>query len=466
MVQPEIKTLKDLAGKPFAISRPGALSQYLMFPVLERAGLAKTDISWVPIGGPSERRLALVNNRVKGALLHLDYALVAQRDSNVVELERVVRGNPDYPHELLVIRRELAEKQPQVAIAITRSIIEACRFMAANRERTLEIYRKYTGETDMKLAGAAYDALLAMRGWGVNGGMTRKGQDYVAKLAVENGAKSIPLEAWTDFRFQEEALKQIGRVAGMTLAEPRTPWRGALSTPPPNAASRWSRACRTAGSRRLITQFAGDARFRHVAVNREESAIGLCSGAFFSGIGTFALMGASGFLTCIYAITKINYTYQIPLLIGITLRGRPGDRAKFHQSNGLYLEPVMRAIDMPFVADRARRRHSAPRHRLPAQPRACRGRWWSASRAKCCAGRREMNFEACFRLSRRSAEGRDHRHLGGQQLRAVVGDHRRDRAGVLSRSLDEPRLGVRRRHRARRAEAHRGRASTATARSA
>jgi sulfopyruvate decarboxylase TPP-binding subunit len=61
-------------------------------------------------------------------------------------------------------------------------------------------------------------------------------------------------------------------------------------------------------------------------------------------------MGASGFLTCIYAITKINYTYQIPLLIGITLLGRPGDDAKFHQSNGLYLEPVIRAIDVPFVA--------------------------------------------------------------------------------------------------------------------
>jgi sulfopyruvate decarboxylase TPP-binding subunit len=99
----------------------------------------------------------------------------------------------------------------------------------------------------------------------------------------------------------------------------------------------------------LITRFASDARFRHVSVNREESAIGLCSGAFLSGTGSFALMGASGFLTCIYAITKINYTYQIPLLIGITLRGRPGDRAKFHQSNGLYLEPVIAAIDMPFV---------------------------------------------------------------------------------------------------------------------
>ena len=100
----------------------------------------------------------------------------------------------------------------------------------------------------------------------------------------------------------------------------------------------------------LIARFASDRRFRHVSVNREESAIGLCSGAFLSGTGSFALMGASGFLTCIYAITKINYTYQIPLLIGITLRGRPGDHAKFHQSNGLYLEPVIAAIDMPFVA--------------------------------------------------------------------------------------------------------------------
>lgn len=123
----------------------------------------------------------------------------------------------------------------------------------------------------------------------------------------------------------------------------------------------------------LITHYDRDKRFRHVAVNREESAIGLCSGAFFSGLGTFALMGASGFLTCIYAITKINYTYQIPLLIGITLRGRPGDGAKFHQSNGLYLEQVIQAIDIPFVpvetADDIPRIGTACRHsRVMSRP--------------------------------------------------------------------------------------------------
>jgi sulfopyruvate decarboxylase TPP-binding subunit len=99
----------------------------------------------------------------------------------------------------------------------------------------------------------------------------------------------------------------------------------------------------------MIRHFGADNRFRHVPVNREESAVGLCSGAFFTGAPGVALIGASGFLTCIYAITKINYTYQIPMLFLITMRGDPGDPARFHVSNGLYLRAVMDAIAIPFI---------------------------------------------------------------------------------------------------------------------
>ena len=48
MVQPDIKTVKDLAGQPFAISRPGAQSQYLLFPLLDQAGVAHNAVSWIP----------------------------------------------------------------------------------------------------------------------------------------------------------------------------------------------------------------------------------------------------------------------------------------------------------------------------------------------------------------------------------------------------------------------------------
>ena len=59
-------------------------------------------------------------------------------------------------------------------------------------------------------------------------------------------------------------------------------------------------------------------------------------------------MGASGLMTLIYAITKINYTYEIPLTILATLRGAPGDKAKFHVSNGLYFLPSLDAMSLTY----------------------------------------------------------------------------------------------------------------------
>jgi sulfopyruvate decarboxylase TPP-binding subunit len=54
-------------------------------------------------------------------------------------------------------------------------------------------------------------------------------------------------------------------------------------------------------------------------------------------------------MTVIYALTKINYTYEIPLFLLTTLRGGMGDHHKHHVSNGLYLLPVLDAISLPYV---------------------------------------------------------------------------------------------------------------------
>jgi sulfopyruvate decarboxylase alpha subunit len=99
----------------------------------------------------------------------------------------------------------------------------------------------------------------------------------------------------------------------------------------------------------LISELDRDERVRHIPVNREESAIGLCSGAYMGGMGSVALMGSSGLMTVLYAITKINYSYEIPLLLVTTLRGAPGDHHKHHISNGLYLQPVLNAISLPYM---------------------------------------------------------------------------------------------------------------------
>jgi sulfopyruvate decarboxylase subunit alpha len=98
----------------------------------------------------------------------------------------------------------------------------------------------------------------------------------------------------------------------------------------------------------LIDTIDRDSRFSHIPVNREESAVGLCSGAYMGGMGACALMGASGFMTLVYAITKINYTYEIPMMFMISLRGAMGDSAKYQVSNGLYLDPLLKSINLPY----------------------------------------------------------------------------------------------------------------------
>ena len=58
-------------------------------------------------------------------------------------------------------------------------------------------------------------------------------------------------------------------------------------------------------------------------------------------------------------MTKINYTYEIPLFLMATLRGAVGDHHKHHISNGLYLLPVLDAINMPYTDHRQARTTSA-----------------------------------------------------------------------------------------------------------
>ena len=99
----------------------------------------------------------------------------------------------------------------------------------------------------------------------------------------------------------------------------------------------------------LIKTLDEDERILHVPVNREESAVGLCSGTFFSPLRSAALMGASGMLTCIYAVTKINYTYEIPMFFLVSMRGAMGDTAKYQYANGLYFLKVLDSIDLPYM---------------------------------------------------------------------------------------------------------------------
>jgi NitT/TauT family transport system substrate-binding protein len=214
-VRKELNTIADLRGKAFAISRPGAISQYLMFPLLERAGVPADTVRWLGVGGGYERMLALLAGRVQGALLNVDFAMQALDDPNIKLIQPVADILPDYPVELVVLRKDLLDGNPAAATAITRAVIQACRYIVQNRAGTIEVALKYTPGMNAAVLSRAYDELIRIQGFGVNGGMTTTNLTAAHDLALKNRQidRAVPLDGWIDLRFQQRALDSLGRFA-------------------------------------------------------------------------------------------------------------------------------------------------------------------------------------------------------------------------------------------------------------
>jgi len=215
-VRKEIKTVADLRGKPFAISRPGAISQYLMYPFLDREGIPRNSLQWLGVGGALERMLALKADRVKGAVLMVDFAMEAVNDPNVRIIKSVADLLPEYPVELLVLRKDMLDKKPAAAYAITRAVIQACRYIVENKTGTVDVVLKYAPGMNWAVLDRAYDELMRIKGFGVNGGMTKANMKVAYDLALQNRQidRPISLDQWADFRFQERAVSELGRYAG------------------------------------------------------------------------------------------------------------------------------------------------------------------------------------------------------------------------------------------------------------
>ena len=211
VVRSDINSLADLKGKPFAISRPGAISQYITYPFREKAGLQRTDIQWLGVGSSQDRMRALLADRVKGAVLYIDTAVAEKDNKDIKIFAQVADEIPLYPHELLLVRSEDAEKHREKVVRIVQSIMEACRYMTTHKNESVDLFIKYAGG-ERAAAEEGYDRLIRLKAWGVNGGMTRAKLEAAMTMSIQNKAieKAIPLEQWADFSFQEEALRRLG----------------------------------------------------------------------------------------------------------------------------------------------------------------------------------------------------------------------------------------------------------------
>ena len=98
----------------------------------------------------------------------------------------------------------------------------------------------------------------------------------------------------------------------------------------------------------LLQEADRDPEMTLVEVAKEEEAIGIAAGAYFSGAPNLLLMQNHGFLASINGIVSLALLYRIPLCMLIAYRGHMGEPYPWHTQGGIVTEPVLRALGIPF----------------------------------------------------------------------------------------------------------------------
>lgn len=80
---------------------------------------------------------------------------------------------------------------------------------------------------------------------------------------------------------------------------------------------------------------------------REDTAIGLASGAYLGGKKPCVLMQNSGLGYCLNVLTSLNLIYKIPLLLLVSYRGFEGKDAPEHLIMGKHCVELVKTFEIP-----------------------------------------------------------------------------------------------------------------------
>ena len=209
IVGPEIKQINDLKGKKVAVSGFGNITHIATILLLNKYQLSPNkDVAVVRVGGMPEAATAVMSGLVQGTVLAAPFnaqaikagarRLLAMKDENIV-----------FPLNTVAAKKTDLEKNRAQYVAALRAFLEAIRFLKTNKNRSMEIIKKYMRMTDPLGLELAYEeALNTVDDPHVNEKVI---QDALQLIASINNVANVPTASSViDNSPLEQAKKQLG----------------------------------------------------------------------------------------------------------------------------------------------------------------------------------------------------------------------------------------------------------------
>jgi len=205
-------TLKALIGKNVAVSGIGAISYHIPRIVLERSGIDPDKLNYVAVGSPADRFKALIAGKVDATVVTNTEVAKLVDYPEIIDLVNVPKVVPEIPYEFGMAREDYIQKNADTLYKLAKGIIEANRWILANKAGTIEVARKILPEESAEVLSRAYD-LADKSLWGVNGDISEASYNFTAEFLKKVGYLETPLpyKQFFDRRFVDRALKELGR---------------------------------------------------------------------------------------------------------------------------------------------------------------------------------------------------------------------------------------------------------------
>ena len=153
----DIKSIEQLKGKKFAVSRYGSSADFGMRAMLKRVGIDPVkEATILQIGDEPARIAAITSGNVDGTVVNAPFSSEAERLKLNVLADSVKMDIPFFNTGLLGSRRFL-EKQDAKVMNFLRAYLESIRILKTERDYSVKALGQFTRVQNLKALQEGYD---------------------------------------------------------------------------------------------------------------------------------------------------------------------------------------------------------------------------------------------------------------------------------------------------------------------
>ena len=153
-VSRDIKRFQDLKGRIVGISQIGGRAGEIARMVIKNSGLdPDKDVTYLAVGGTIARLAAVSGERIQAAPISRGLVPAAEEKGlGILEVEPI-----PLIIDALWTTRKYADENPAVLVRVARSYVAAIAAILKDRQKTVEVMRKYMRTADVRTLQSSYE---------------------------------------------------------------------------------------------------------------------------------------------------------------------------------------------------------------------------------------------------------------------------------------------------------------------